>query len=104
MQTDLKQACLAGKVQHHPRLRKKTEEKLLAALWKLAEVRTVAACLHVPVAVAIEEAIAEMPDVEKFSRAGSLRRMRETVKDLDFVISTRNPEAGKGQTLANKRY
>ena len=35
----------------------------------------------------------------KYSRAGSLRRMRETIKDLDFIIATENPLEVKEQLL-----
>ncbi len=97
---DLKQACLAGKVSTIPGFGKKTEEKLLAALLEVGtSPGRLPLAYMLPVAVAIEKALAEMPYVERFSRAGSLRRMRETVKDLDFVISTRNPEAVKDKLL-----
>ena len=36
----------------------------------------------------------------RFSKAGSIRRMRETIKDLDFIISTDEPEIVKEQLLA----
>ena len=40
-----------------------------------------------------------MEYVLKYSRAGSLRRMRETIKDLDFIIATENPIEVKEQLL-----
>lgn len=33
-----------------------------------------------------------MEKVEQFSRAGSLRRLSETVRDLDFIIATTEPK------------
>src|SRR4051812_9440849 len=52
-----------------------------------------------PVAEKVEAILGEMEDVLQFSRAGSLRRMRETIKDLDFIIATENPLRVKDQLL-----
>ncbi len=41
-----------------------------------------------------------MHGVERFSRAGSLRRMRETVKDLDFIIATKEPKLVRDELLS----
>ena len=43
-----------------------------------------------------------MEYVLKYSRAGSLRRMRETIKDLDFIIATENPLEVKEQLTENR--
>lgn len=53
----------------------------------------------IPIAVSIEEALAKMDGVVRYSRAGSLRRVRETIKDLDFIIATEDPEQVKTQLL-----
>src|SRR5690606_33784998 len=42
----------------------------------------------------------EINEITSFSRAGSLRRMRETIKDLDFIIATKSPSAVKEQLLS----
>ncbi len=52
-----------------------------------------------PIAEAIEAALSNMNGIERFSRAGSLRRMRETIKDLDFIIAANEPELVKNQLL-----
>jgi DNA polymerase (family X) len=52
-----------------------------------------------PIAEQIETKLSEMEGVSRFSRAGSLRRMRETIKDLDFIIATESPEIVKQQLL-----
>lgn len=52
-----------------------------------------------PIAEKIELQLKRMTNIEKFSRAGSLRRYRETIKDLDFIISSKNPEKVKEQLL-----
>ncbi|MBC2176657.1 DNA polymerase/3'-5' exonuclease PolX [Listeria booriae] len=53
-----------------------------------------------PVAKKLEDYLAGIKEIERFSHAGSFRRLRETVKDLDFVIATSNPEAVAKQLLA----
>ncbi|MBC1491476.1 DNA polymerase/3'-5' exonuclease PolX [Listeria booriae] len=53
-----------------------------------------------PVAKELEGYLAGIKEIERFSHAGSFRRLRETVKDLDFVIATNNPEAVAKQLLA----
>ena len=53
-----------------------------------------------PVAKWIEEELAKMDGIEKFSRAGSIRRIREMIKDLDFVIACENVHQVKKQLLS----
>lgn len=48
----------------------------------------------------IDDALEQMEGIIRFSRAGSLRRARETVKDLDYIIATDNPEQVRKQLVA----
>ena len=97
---ELKQACEEHRVQALAGFAKKSEEKILEAL---QEVNTgperLPLAFVLPIAEQIENYLAEIEEVEQFSRAGSLRRMRETVKDLDFIISTNQPSAVKEKLL-----
>jgi DNA polymerase (family X) len=96
----LKEACTAGKVRELAGFGAKTEEKILASLddiGKRPERLPIAYML--PIAESIEAQLEKMKHVEKFSRAGSLRRYRETIKDLDFIISSKNPGKVKEQLL-----
>ncbi len=96
----LKQACEAKEVQKLAGFGKKTEEKILIAIKEASErPERLALPVVLPLADAIEEALAKMDGVERFSKAGSLRRMRETVKDLDFIIATTEPEKVRNQLL-----
>ncbi len=52
-----------------------------------------------PIADQIEASLGRITEIQRFSRAGSLRRMRETIKDLDFIIATNQPEIVKKQLL-----
>jgi DNA polymerase (family 10) len=97
---DLETACLRGEVQKLPGFGKKTEEKILAAIREAANrPERLPLAFMLPVAEAIEAALATFHGIEKFSRAGSLRRMKETIKDLDFIIATTNPALVKEQLL-----
>jgi DNA polymerase (family 10) len=97
----LKIACENGMLQGLAGFGKKTEKNILDAIeefGKQPERLPLADVLKI--ADQIESYLSEMKDVDKYSRAGSLRRVRETVKDLDFIISTDHPQSIKEQLLA----
>jgi len=98
--TTLKQACQDGRVQALAGFGKKTEEKILGAI---ANVGTrpdrLPLAYMLGVAEQIELRISTLPNVDRFSRAGSLRRMRETIKDLDFILATTEPEIVREQLV-----
>lgn len=70
----------------------RTEEKILEGI---AHLRKSAERFLVNTAEAeasqILESLAPLPEVEKISVAGSLRRRSETVKDIDIVVATSEP-------------
>lgn len=97
---DLEDACRNKKVQALAGFGKKTEEKLLAALANAgARPERLPLAYMLPIAEGIEAALADIKEIQKYSRAGSLRRMKETIKDLDFIIATKNPAAVKEKLL-----
>ncbi|MGN7399906.1 DNA polymerase/3'-5' exonuclease PolX [Cytobacillus praedii] len=97
---DLEEACLKGQVQALAGFGKKSEEKILAALQNAGtRPERLPIAYMLPIADAIEEQLKYINEIEKFSRAGSLRRVRETVKDLDFIIATENPAAVRNKLL-----
>lgn len=97
---DLKEACLGGKVQALSGFGKKTEEKILASIQNIgARPDRLPLAFVLPIASKIEEYLKGIEYIEKYSRAGSLRRMRETVKDLDFIIATKEPSLVKEKLL-----
>jgi DNA polymerase (family X) len=98
--TSLEEACKAGKVQALAGFGKKTEEKILSAIANFgSRPDRLPLAYMLPIAEQIETKLSEMEGVSRFSRAGSLRRMRETIKDLDFIIATESPEIVKKQLL-----
>jgi DNA polymerase (family 10) len=88
----LEAACLAHQIRDLPGFGAKTEEKLLAGI---ARARDYSALFIYAEAWAqaeeIREALRYHEAVTQLSVAGSLRRGREVVKDLDFVASSREP-------------
>jgi DNA polymerase (family X) len=97
---DLKEACHAKKVQELAGFGKKTEEKILQAIESVGtRPERLPIAFMLKIAELIETELRHFTGIEKFSRAGSLRRMRETIKDLDFIISTNNPAEIRDQLL-----
>jgi DNA polymerase (family 10) len=96
----LKEACHDGKVQALKGFGEKTEEKILASIEAYGKRPE-----RFPIgymkkhAQALENQLGQMEGIEQFSRAGSLRRYSETMKDLDYVISTNDPGLVKKQLL-----
>ncbi len=90
----LESACRAGKVAEQTGFGEKTQEKILAGIEYL---RQVGGRFLQDEALSAGRALLDRlrgdPDVLRADLAGSLRRRRETVKDIDLVASSSNPEA-----------
>ncbi|WP_077596565.1 DNA polymerase/3'-5' exonuclease PolX [Oceanobacillus kimchii] len=96
----LKEACLTGKVEALQGFGKKTAEKIVKALdevGKRPDRLPIATML--PVAEKIEGYLEEMDGIIRYSQAGSIRRMKETIKDLDFIIATDKLESVRAALL-----
>jgi DNA polymerase (family X) len=97
---DLEKACRNHQVQGLAGFGKKSEEKILAALEGAGgRPERLPIAYMLPIANEIESALEQMEGIVRFSRAGSLRRVRETIKDLDFIISAENPSLVKESLL-----
>ncbi|PYZ97278.1 DNA polymerase/3'-5' exonuclease PolX [Alteribacter lacisalsi] len=89
----LRKACEEKKVQNLAGFGAKTEEKILKALDDFGKRPDRLPIAHVMTAVEdITGRLNEFTGINRFELAGSFRRGRETVKDLDFIISTFKPE------------
>ncbi|MDF0729047.1 DNA polymerase/3'-5' exonuclease PolX [Cytobacillus sp. S13-E01] len=100
----LRQACEQEKVRNLAGFGKKTEEKILVAIAESGKrPERLPLSMILPLAEEIEYALSVMKRITRFSRAGSLRRMRETVKDLDYIIATTEPELVRDQLLQLNR-
>jgi DNA polymerase (family X) len=96
----LKVACEKKEVRTLEGFGDKTEEKLLKAIGELTtRPDRLPIAYMLGIAEQIEKVLISIDAIDQFSRAGSLRRHRETMKDLDFVIATTAPEAVSEEIL-----
>jgi DNA polymerase (family 10) len=90
----LEAAARDGRIHSLPGFGKKTEQKLLKGVEFLRS-----AGGRVPIgraldmALQIEARLRALPQVTRAQIAGSLRRRKETVGDIDFLVAARDPEA-----------
>jgi DNA polymerase (family 10) len=86
--TGVEQLAREGKLRGLPRMSEKTEQKILKAI---ETYRGISGRFHLDeadrTAAKLMEHIGQMPGVETMTPAGSLRRGRETVGDLDLLIT-----------------
>ena len=89
---DLKAACEAGKVAGLPGFGAKTQVKILEAI-ALRENFADTFLLGgiTPLVEEIASLLRLHPEVSRVSAAGSYRRAKETVHDLDFLVATKEP-------------
>ncbi|SDD41078.1 DNA polymerase (family 10) [Terribacillus halophilus] len=98
--TSLKEAVESGKVASLSGFGKKSAEKILDGLSNVgSRPERIPIAMMLPLAERIETFLDSLEDIEQYARAGSLRRMQETVKDLDFIIATNDPQSVQEQLL-----
>ena len=91
---ELEKACKDGRVAELPGFGKKTSDNILAAIQSRAKhagrfrLGSIAADAERMVAE-----LRELPEVFQAAIAGSYRRRKEVVGDLDFIVATNTPEA-----------
>jgi len=92
---DLEKAAKEGRIRTIPGLGKKTEEKILQgiAFLKSSGGRKLLGVV-LPETRTLEEKIKQIPGVEAVFTAGSVRRRKETVGDIDFIVTAKKGGAG----------
>lgn len=90
---EVKAAAQEGKLQNLPRMGAKSAARILASIEAVERRETGRVHLGVawPLAMQIVAALKELPEVLHIEPAGSLRRLRETIGDLDIVVATEKP-------------
>jgi DNA polymerase (family 10) len=88
----LEELAKAHKLAGLPGIKAKTEENILKgiAVWRGGRERTPLGTTLM-LAEAILEKLRVLEEVDQISTAGSLRRMRETVKDIDILVTSKTP-------------
>lgn len=90
---ELEQACREGKVRKLPRMGEKTEENILKGIALLRRTKERLPIGQVlPHAQEILDALQTLKEVKQISMAGSLRRMMETIGDIDILVTSTKPE------------
>lgn len=91
----LEAAAKAGKLRDLPKFGAKTEEKILAGIASLRRRATGRMRIGdaMPAALELIAALREVEGVRQITYAGSLRRGRETIGDLDILAATDQPAA-----------
>jgi DNA polymerase (family 10) len=90
---DLESAAKTGKIRKLPGFGEKTEQEILQNI-EFARKRNERMLLGIalPIAEEIEQRLKKLKEVGKIITAGSLRRMKETIGDLDILITSSNPQ------------
>jgi DNA polymerase (family 10) len=93
---ELKEAARAQRLRTLPGLGAKTEENVLKAAGRKRKVSGPTRTLlgqALPALLAVVEVLREHPAAERVSDAGSARRRKETVRDLDIIATANDPKA-----------
>ncbi|MCP3025493.1 DNA polymerase/3'-5' exonuclease PolX [Halobacillus sp. A5] len=97
----LKTALEAGKVEELEGFGKKSAEKMLQSLEEAgSRPERLPIARMLPIAEKIEGFLSGLKTPVRFSQAGSVRRMKETIKDLDFIIASEDAAATRDELLS----
>jgi DNA polymerase (family 10) len=89
---ELEAAARSGKLRGLPGMGEKSEARILAGLQALARrSKRLPLGVALPVARRWENWLRNLPGVEQVAAAGSLRRRKITIGDLDFVVASSDP-------------
>lgn len=88
----LEQAAKQHKIKNLPTFKEKSEENILQGIqiFKKGQERTMLG-LALPVVEEIESRLRKLKQVDKAVAAGSVRRRKETIRDIDILVSSNNP-------------
>ena len=93
-QAELETACKDGRVAALKGFGKKTSDNVLKAIQDRAQHAGIFRLGDItPGARVLLEEIRDLPEVSQACIAGSYRRSKETVRDLDYIVATREPAA-----------
>lgn len=82
-----------GKLKELPHIKEKTEQNILKGLEKLRKGRERNPIGEVlPLAEEIIEIMKKKAPVKEISVAGSIRRWKETIRDIDILVTSKNPD------------
>ncbi len=89
----LKEACLKNQIAVLKGFGEKTQQKILQGIGFIDQIgQRVRIDQAYPLGLALLEQLRQLPGVIRSELCGSLRRRRETTKDIDILISSDNPK------------
>ncbi len=89
----LKAACEEGRVAKLKGFGEKTQQRILEGIVFLSQMGArVRLDQALPLAEHLLEGLRDLPQVQRLELCGSLRRRKETIKDIDILVSTDDPE------------
>ncbi len=89
----LEEAARSHKLQQLPKIREKTEKNILKGIEFLKKSKgRIPLGIAWPVACDIVKALSALKEVKKIDTAGSLRRCKETIGDIDILVVSDKPE------------
>ena len=89
---DLEKAAQAHKISKLPHFKQKTEQNILRGIEFAKKNRgRYILGFTLPLIRGIEDKLKSLPEVKKAVAAGSVRRMKETIGDVDFLVVSDNP-------------
>jgi DNA polymerase (family 10) len=91
---ELEKAAKKGKLKGLFGLGEKTEENILKGVSQVRKYKERFPLAFIyPRAQAMLEELKKNPDIKKITLAGSLRRMRDTIADVDILVATNKPKS-----------
>ncbi|MFZ4767140.1 MAG: helix-hairpin-helix domain-containing protein, partial [Roseimicrobium sp.] len=98
---DLRRVCEDGSAAHLTGFGEKTVEKLLHAIsFRETHAHEFRQEQVAPVVLQVLDRLRQHPDVSRVEVAGSYRRGKETVHDLDFLVATKEPKSVLAEFVA----
>jgi len=88
----LKRAAQAGKIATLPGFGERSEQIILESLGIARKTRRLPLKKVLPIALRLERRLKKIPGVQRASLAGSVRRRKSTVKDIDLLASSKTPK------------
>jgi DNA polymerase (family 10) len=88
----LKAECETGRVAALKGFGEKTQDKILAGIGFVSESgQRVRLDQALPIALALKEGVASAPGIIRMELCGSIRRRKETIRDIDLLVSSNDP-------------